>query len=183
MLFSRDINRVSQVSISSIGFRTSFSQRFPENGTWVPKWLGFRVSNWFLAVSSVEKPAETKLQNYWCMPSEHDVTPAELHSFAQDPFQLLGRQFILHSHGDSTGLFYEVVGLRVSKERTRWYQTQFEGDVDCIEVDSEELTRMIEDSVLLEAWTAQNHRFDKDFTDWHILGQCNKMFVVVVEFP
>jgi hypothetical protein len=98
-----------------------------------------------------QKPMREPLKRPSDMPSEHDVTPAELHSFAQDPFQLLGRQFILHSHGDSTGLFYEVVGLRVLKERTRWYQTQFEGDVDCIEVDSEELTRMIEDSVLLEA--------------------------------
>jgi hypothetical protein len=87
------------------------------------------------------------------MPSNHHVTSTELDSFAQDPSQILGRQFILHSHGDRDGLFYEVVELRLSKEKVRQYQVQLEGchDDDCIEMDDEGLTRMLEDSVLLEA--------------------------------
>ena len=45
VLFSRDIDGVSQVSLSSIGFRTSFSQRFPEMGhkSWVSR---FQTGFW-----------------------------------------------------------------------------------------------------------------------------------------
>jgi hypothetical protein len=50
----------------------------------------------------------------------HPVTAYELESFAENPFKLLGRQFVLHSTGDG-GLIYEVVAVGSSKGKG-WYR-------------------------------------------------------------
>jgi hypothetical protein len=80
------------------------------------------------------------------------VTAEELVSLMQDPFKLIGKQFVLDSNGDDDmehdGLLYEVVGFGASKAKGKSFQVQYEDCVGSIEVDEQELVKMMKDSFL-----------------------------------
>ena len=72
-------------------------------------------------------------------------------SFKADPFAIVGITFILHSaEGGDGGVMYEVAELGSSKKEV-WYEVQFEGGADLIQIDQKEMMTMVEDSVILMA--------------------------------
>lgn len=78
------------------------------------------------------------------------VTAQDLDAFSQDPSQLVGKQFIHESHGYDIVL-YEVVGHGFSKRKGKWYEVQFEHDLNSIEMGASEMAKMLKDSFVLEA--------------------------------
>jgi hypothetical protein len=78
-----------------------------------------------------------------------------LESFRGDPSTLLGKQFILGEEnggdeGDSNGLLYEVIEVRLTKGGGKVFHVQFEGCSDCIDVASEEMVGMLKRSTFVE---------------------------------
>jgi len=78
-----------------------------------------------------------------------------LESFRGDPSTLLGKQFILGEEdggdeGDSNGLLYEVIEVRLTKGGGKVYHVQFEGCSDCVDVASEEMAGMLKRSTSVD---------------------------------
>ena len=84
--------------------------------------------------------------------ARHRVTTDERNSFAHDPFQLIGKQFILLCTGgtesaESEEMLYEVVGVG-SKESGKWYQVQLEGCIGSVCMQDQEMADMMKHRVL-----------------------------------
>jgi hypothetical protein len=80
------------------------------------------------------------------------VTAEDIKSFQSDPFEIVGKTFILYSIEDGDKeVLYEVAEIGSSKAKGMWYQVQFEGCVDYIEIDGKEMMRMMKESILLVA--------------------------------
>jgi len=96
------------------------------------------------------KPVREPLARHTPLPSTRPVTAKDIESFESDPFEIVGMVFILHSTEDGDGgILYEVAEIGSSKAKGMWYQVQFEGCVDYIEVDGKEMMRMLRDSILV----------------------------------
>jgi hypothetical protein len=73
------------------------------------------------------------------------VTKLDVESFKDNPFQLVGMSFILQD--GSEDIFFEVVEIGSSR-RAMWYQVQFEGCVDYVQVDRDEVLEMVSNSIM-----------------------------------
>jgi hypothetical protein len=72
-----------------------------------------------------------------------------MESFKANPLEIVGMMFILRSpEDDDGGVLYEVAEMGSSKTEV-WYQVQFEGCADFIQIDRMEMLEMLKDSVLL----------------------------------
>ena len=65
-----------------------------------------------------------------------------MESFKDNPTQLLGKSFL--QEGD----FYEVVEMGMSEESI-WYQIQFEGCVDYMQMSQDEVLKMVNDGSIM----------------------------------
>ena len=68
---------------------------------------------------------------------------------------LLGKQFIEDEddggdEGDSDGLLYQVIEVGFTKGGGKVFHVQFEDCIDCIDVDSEEMVRMLKRSTFVK---------------------------------
>jgi len=74
-----------------------------------------------------------------------------MNAFKDNPFQLVGKSFILQD-GDEE-VFYEVVEVGSSKE-AMWYQIQFEDCADYVQMGRDAALDMVKGSVMC---IAQSH--------------------------
>lgn len=75
--------------------------------------------------------------------------------FREDPTTLLGKQFIEDEdnggdEGDINGLPYQVIEVGFTKGGGNVFHVQFEDCIYCVDVDSEEMLRMLERSTFIE---------------------------------
>jgi hypothetical protein len=104
-----------------------------------------------LCLHSEPEPERVVLKRPPTTTPKHRVTTEELNSFAHDPFQLIGRQFIMDDT-EPDGLLYEIVGVGSSKESGKWYEVQLEGTstFDSVHLEHQEVVNMMMHSILLE---------------------------------
>jgi uncharacterized protein YlzI (FlbEa/FlbD family) len=76
------------------------------------------------------------------------ITALDVESFKDNPLQLVGKSFILQDQDEE--VFYKVVEFGSSKD-AMWYQVQFEGCVDYVQIDQNEALEMVNDSVIFVA--------------------------------
>jgi hypothetical protein len=77
-----------------------------------------------------------------------DVTELDVESYKNNPLQPVGMSFIHQDRNEE--VYYEVIEFGSSKEGM-WYQVQFEGCVDCVRVEQNELLEMVGESVMFVA--------------------------------
>jgi hypothetical protein len=95
------------------------------------------------------EPESATLRRPLTTTPRHRVTMDELNSFTRDPFQLIGRQFIMDDT-EPDGLLYEIVGVGFSKESGKWYEVQLEGCNHSVRLEDQEVVDMMTNSVLFE---------------------------------
>ncbi|KIM81106.1 hypothetical protein PILCRDRAFT_89357 [Piloderma croceum F 1598] len=106
-------------------------------------------------VHPVPGPIPNLLTRLTPTPSNREVTDKRLEGFQKDPSALLGKQFILGKEdggdeGDSDGLLYEIIEVRLAKGGGKVFHVQFEGHSDCVDVVSEEMAGMLKRSTFVE---------------------------------
>jgi hypothetical protein len=103
----------------------------------------YRAERLYAAASSYTRPI--------CRPPDslnrRQLTDEERKMLSTNPMSSVGKQFI-HLLDNSEELAYKIVGLRVTEDGIT-YEVRFSECVDSVEVSSDEMEAMVQDSVLV----------------------------------
>ena len=83
-------------------------------------------------------------------PQMHRVTEEKLLVFLKNPFDLIGKQFVLKGERKQDDLFYEVVRFGVSKGKSHCFGVQFAGCVSAVEMESDEMGMLLQESCQID---------------------------------